>query len=136
MIVEGSNFPPPAPAGLVALLRKELPAQTPPDYFDFLMRSDGGQIWFRDAADGAFDCLRIYSVSRMLELRGSLTKLFPSLTIIGGDQGSQYLGYDMSAGIPWPIVILLPGSGSTSVAASFTELAERYFLSVGKAVVE
>src|SRR5688572_12513770 len=111
MIVEGSNFPPPASAESLASLRQVLPRETPPDYFAFLEKADGGQIWF-DADDSAdFDCIRIYSVSTMLELRASLEALLPSLIVIGGDQGSQYLGYDTSASAPWPIVMFLPGWG-------------------------
>ena len=70
----------------------------------------------------------------MLQLRNSFKELFPSLVVIGGDQGSQYLAYDMSVSTPWPIVILLPGAGAESVAASFTELEKRYFLNPGEAV--
>jgi hypothetical protein len=70
----------------------------------------------------------------MLELRESLAQLFPSLLVIGGDQGSQYLGYDMSDKTPGPLVMFLPGCGATRVAASFTELVERYFLSSGARV--
>ena len=87
MIVEGSNFPAPAPAERVELLRQTLPNETPFDYFDFLARADGGRIWFGDAGPSTFDCLRIHSVSRMHALHDSLTKLFPSLVVIGGDQG-------------------------------------------------
>src|SRR5947208_2797568 len=100
MIVEGSNFPPPASADKLALLRRVLPEEMPEDYFEFMARSDGGQVWFDEDGPECFDCLRIYSVSRMLELRDSLAQLFPSLTVIGGDQGSQYLGYDMSCSTP------------------------------------
>jgi hypothetical protein len=134
MTVEGCNFPPPAPAESRTSLRQSLPPATPSDYFTFLERADGGQIWFVAEATAAFDCIRIYSVSRMLELRASLQALLPSLVVIGGDQGSQYLGYDTSAGVPWPIVMHLPGWGTTQVATSFTELERRYFKKVGESV--
>jgi hypothetical protein len=134
MIVEGSNFPPPAPPDRLALLRQVLPSEIPSDYIEFISRSDGGQIWFNKVGPSSFDCLRIYSVSRMLELRDSFAKLFPWLLVIGGDQGSQYLGYDTSGNAPWPIVMFLPGWGATKVAVSFTELAERYFLKAGDTV--
>lgn len=134
MIVEGSNFPPPASAESLASLRQVLPRETPPDYFAFLEKADGGQIWFEADDSADFDCIRLYSVSRMLELRPSLETLLPSLVVIGGDQGSQYLGYDRSASAPWPIVMFLPGSGATEVATSFTELAHRYFRKAGEKI--
>ena|SRR5688500_4437741 len=134
MIVEGSNFSPPASAESLTLLKQMLPRETPPDYFAFLEKADGGQIWFQFDASAPFDCIRIYSVSRMLELRASLETLLPSLVVIGGDQGSQFLGYDKSASAPWPIVMFLPGSaqGAAHVAMSFTELEQRYFRKIGE----
>lgn len=72
----------------------------------------------------------------MLQLRDSLSELFPTLLVIGGDQGSQYLGYDLSKSTPWPIVMLLPGWGATTVATSFTELTNRYFRTVGEKIAE
>ena len=134
MIVEGSNFPPPASAENLASLKLALPRETPSDYFAFMERADGGQIWFIADASADFDCIRIYSVSRMLELRASHQELFPSLVVIGGDQGSQYLGYDTSASVPWPIVMHLPGWGTSQVATSFTELVRRYFRKIGERV--
>jgi hypothetical protein len=134
MIVEGCNFPPPASAESLASLKRVLPRETPSDYFAFMEKSDGCQIWF-DADDSAdFDCIRIYSVSLMLELRSSFKANLPALVVIGGDQGSQYLGYDSSATAPWPIVMFLPGWGATQVATSFTELAHRYFRETGERV--
>jgi hypothetical protein len=44
------------------------------------------------------------------------------------------MGYDISAGAPWPIVIHLPGWGSTRIADSFTDLENRYFRAVGENV--
>lgn len=134
MTVEGSNFQPPASAERLALLRQALPRQMPSDYFAFLARADGMQLWFSTDDPAGFDCIRIYSTARMLELRGSLQALFSSLVVIGGDQGSQYLGYETSTGNPWPIVMHLPGSGSVQVATSFTELERRYFRKVGERV--
>lgn len=134
MIVEGSNFQPPASAESLASLRQILPRETPADYFAFMEKTDGGQIWFEADAASPFDCIRIYCASLMLELRPSHQALFPSLVVIGGDQGSQYLGYDTSACVPWPLVMHLPGWGTTHIAASFTELVHRYFRSVGESV--
>jgi len=134
MIVEGRNLNPPASADQIALLRKVLPTETPSDYFDFLARSDGAQVWFNENGPAGFDCIRVFSVFRMLQLRDALVELFPSLLVIGGDQGSQHLGYDLSGRAPWPIVMLLPGAGADKVAASFTELMKRYFLNPGEAV--
>jgi hypothetical protein len=134
MTVEGSNFPPPASAESLASLRQVLPHETPSDYFAFLEKANGGQVWF-DVDDFAdFDCIRIYSVSLMLELRASHAALLPSLVVIGGDQGSQFLGYDTSVAVPWPIVMHLPGSGTTQVATSFTDLERRYFRKTGERV--
>jgi hypothetical protein len=134
MIVEGNNFPSPASAESLASLRLRLPREMPSDYFEFMQRCDGGQIWFGADDSADFDCIRIYSVSLMLELRASLQALLPSLVVIGGDQGSQYLGYDTSASAPWPIVMHLPGSGTTRVATSFTDLERRYFRQAGERV--
>jgi hypothetical protein len=135
MIVEGSNFTQPATTDQIALLRQSLPIETPTDYFEFFTRSDGGHVWFDKEDSSGFGCIRIYSISRMLQLRDSFAKLFPSLLVIGSDQGTQYFGYDMSDSKPWPIVIMLPGFGATKVAASFAELAERYLLNTGEEVV-
>jgi hypothetical protein len=135
MIIEGSNFTQPATTEQIALLRQSLPSETPSDYFEFFTRSDGGHVWFDKEDPIGFGCVRIYSVSRMLQLQSSFAKVFPSLLVIGSDQGTQYFGYDMSDSKPWPIVMLLPGFGATKVASSFVELAERYFLNTGEAVV-
>ena len=134
MIVEGSNFPPPASVESLTSLRQVIPRETPSDYFAFMERADGGQIWFKADDSAEFDCIRIYCVSLMLKLRASHQALLPSLVVVGGDQGSQYLGYDTSAGVPWPIVMHLPGRGTTPIATSFTELVRRYFRKAGEAV--
>ena len=135
MKVAGRNFPPPASIEVVASLRNALPSEVPDDYFAFMKRSDGAQIWFDATPAADFDCVRIYSASLLLSLRASHRELLPSLVVIGGDQGAQYLGYDTSAGSPWPIVMHLPGSGSTKIAMSFAELEGRYFRPIGEEVL-
>jgi hypothetical protein len=134
MKVEGSNFPPPASKEVLASLRMALPCEMPSDYLAFMERSNGAQIWFESDASSEFDCIRVYSASLLMDLHASHRDLLPSLVVIGGDQGSQYLGYDISAGLPWPIVMHLPGSGSTRIAISFSELESRYFRAVGEQV--
>ncbi len=134
MIVAGSNFAKPATPEQIERLRSSLPALTPHDYFDFFRRADGAQVWFDDADSSDFDCLRIYCLATLDNIRASLIDLLPTLLVIGGDQGSQSLGYDMTAPAPWPLVMHLPGYGSSPVAASFTELVQRYFLDTGASV--
>lgn len=132
MKVEGRNFGPPAAADLFESIRLVLPAETPADYLAFLARFDGGQVWFDEEGPEGFDCLRIYSISRLLELQKSHKELFPSLLVIGGDQGSQRLGYDIEARSPWPLLLFLPGSRAVKIAASFGELERRYFRKPGE----
>ena len=134
MIVAGSNFGDPATPDQIERLRSSLPALTPLDYLDFFRRADGAQVWFDDADRSDFDCLRIYSLATLDSIRASLADLFPTLLVVGGDQGSQKLGYDMTATAPWPLVMHLPGYGSSPVAASFTELVQRYLLPPGSSV--
>lgn len=131
MKVAGRNFPPPAPNEVVASLREALPNEVPDDYFAFMQRANGGQIWFDAAPAADFDCIRIYSASLLIDLHASHRELFPSLVVIGSDQGAQYLGYDTSAGSPWPLVMHSPGWGSTRLAMSFSELELRYFRPIG-----
>jgi hypothetical protein len=134
MKVEGSNFPPPASKEVLLSLKRIFPDDMPADYLAFMERSNGCQIWFEDDGSSDFDCIRIYSASLLTDLYASHRELFPSLIVIGGDQGSQSMGYDISAGAPWPIVIHLPGWGSTRIADSFTDLENRYFRAVGENV--
>ena len=133
MKVEGRHFPAPASATQIALVRDALPAATPPDYFDFLATTDGAEIWFDEDSPEGFDCLRFYSVAEMLDgsSRRTLNELMPTLLVIGGDQGSQFLAYDMEADAPWPIVMFMPGWGTEQVAPTFTDLASHYLKNIG-----
>jgi hypothetical protein len=111
MTIAGHQISPPASAENLALLKQVLPREMPQDYFAFMQGADGREVWFDGDDTADVDCIRIYSVSEMLDLQTSLQSLLPSLIVIGGDQGGQQLGYDATASAPWPIVMYLPGWG-------------------------
>lgn len=134
MKVVASLFPPGANQDVIRAVRAALPAAVPDDYFEFLARSDGGEVGFDEDDPAWFDCLQRYSSSEMMSLRSVFEELWPTFVVIGSDGGTQHLAYVMTAGEPWPLVMHLPGSGSTRVAATMTELAERYFRPVGEVI--
>jgi len=136
MKVEGKLFAPPATDEKVLQLRAELPAETPGDYFDFLRAADGGEIWFDVDSPQGFDCIRFYSTKEMLQFRPTYQELLPTLLVIGGDQGSQLLAYDISSRSPWPIVMFLPGWGAEHVAYNFNELRWRFIREIGETIPE
>jgi hypothetical protein len=65
----GARLAAPADTNVVRTMREQLPAGVPYDYFEFLLRHNGGDIWPDETAwnGRGFDYLRLNSVEEMLE---------------------------------------------------------------------
>lgn len=138
MKLAGVKLQPPADMAKVELLRQKMPSGIPEDYFGFLARSDGADVWFDDVdfAKGEIDYIRIDSCDSMLSENLSVFKeLRPDMLVIGSDAGSNLIGYDTKKPQPWPIVMFdayaddLHLDECLLVASSMSELHSRYFQS-------
>src|SRR4051812_14355139 len=109
----GTLLAPPASEAKLDTLRTLLPSNAPADYFEFLRRHDGGDIWPDEGAWSTlgFDYLRLNSADDVIEdqERGWFSDV-PELLVIGTDGGGQWLAFDRRRDGPWPLVMYCPGA--------------------------
>lgn len=111
---------PPASEEKIQGLKSLLPRSTPPDYFSFLAKSNGAEMWFEESnhVEGEFDCIRLDTAEVITAYtEGWPTPQLANLVVIGSDAGSSLLAYDLSQP-DCPLIFHSTGYGNTRIASS------------------
>jgi hypothetical protein len=115
---------PPATVGAVAALARQSGVALPPDYLDFLARSNGG-----DGFLSAQPCyLRLWRAEEVIGYNQDygIGEYVPGLFAFGDTGGSAVYAFDTRGPQPWPVVAVpfvpMEASAALPVAGSFGEL--------------